>query len=41
MQWDYKKHPLYLYSGDSGPDQNNGNDVPFAGGHWRTARPTG
>jgi predicted lipoprotein with Yx(FWY)xxD motif len=39
-QWDYKKHPLYTYAGDSGPDQDNGNGIPFAGGHWHTARPT-
>jgi len=40
MQWDYKDHPLYNYSGDNGPDQANGNDIPFAGGHWHIARPT-
>ncbi|MGA9943699.1 MAG: hypothetical protein WBE79_01235 [Candidatus Cybelea sp.] len=40
-QWDYKNHPLYMYSGDSGPDQANGNGIPFAGGHWHVARPTG
>lgn len=40
MQWDYKNHPLYNYSGDSGPDQSNGNGIPFAGGHWHIARPT-
>lgn len=39
-QWDYKNHPLYMYSGDSGPDQANGNGLPFAGGHWHVARPT-
>jgi len=39
-QWDYKNHPLYRYAGDSGPDQDNGNGIPFAGGHWHTARPT-
>ncbi len=41
MQWDYKNHPLYMYSGDTGPDQANGNGIPFAGGHWHVARPTG
>ena len=41
MQWDYKNHPLYMFSGDSGPDQANGNGLPFAGGHWHVARPTG
>ena len=40
MQWAYKSHPLYMYSGDSGPDQANGNGIPFAGGHWHVARPT-
>jgi predicted lipoprotein with Yx(FWY)xxD motif len=40
MQWDYKNHPLYNYAGDNGPDQANGNGIPFAGGHWHVARPT-
>ncbi len=40
MQWDYKGHPLYNYSGDNGADQANGNGIPFAGGHWHIARPT-
>ncbi len=40
MQWDYKDQPLYNYSGDNGPDQTNGNGIPFAGGHWHIARPT-
>jgi predicted lipoprotein with Yx(FWY)xxD motif len=40
MQWDYKNHPLYMYAGDSGPDQANGNGIPFAGGHWHVARPS-
>jgi predicted lipoprotein with Yx(FWY)xxD motif len=39
MQWDYKNHPLYTYTGDSGPDQANGEGIPFAGGHWHVARP--
>jgi predicted lipoprotein with Yx(FWY)xxD motif len=39
MQWDYKNHPLYTYAGDSGPDQANGEGIPFAGGHWHVARP--
>jgi len=38
-QWDFKNHPLYMYSGDSGPDQNNGEGIPLAGGHWHVARP--
>lgn len=41
MQWDYKNHPLYMYSGDSGPDQANGDGIPFAGGIWHVARPSG
>lgn len=40
MQWDYKDHPLYMYSGDSGPDQSNGEGIPLAGGHWHVSRPT-
>ena len=40
MQWSFNNHPLYMYSGDSGPDQENGNGIPFAGGHWHVARPT-
>jgi len=40
MQWDYKNHPLYMYAGDTGPDQANGDGIPFAGGHWHVARPT-
>lgn len=40
MQWDFKNHPLYMYSGDSGPDQSNGNGIAFAGGHWHITRPT-
>lgn len=38
-QWAYKSHPLYMYSGDNGPDQANGDGIPFAGGHWHVARP--
>ena len=40
-QWTYKNHPLYMYAGDSGPDQANGQGIPFAGGHWYVARPNG
>lgn len=40
MQWDFKKHPLYTFTGDSGPDQSNGDGLAFAGGHWHIARPT-
>jgi predicted lipoprotein with Yx(FWY)xxD motif len=41
MQWDFTNHPLYEYSGDSGPRQSNGDGIPFAGGHWHVSRPTG
>ncbi len=37
-QWDYKNHPLYMYAGDSGPDQAHGEGIPFAGGTWHVAR---
>lgn len=40
MQWAYKSHPLYMYAGDNGPDQANGEGIPFDGGHWHVARPT-
>ncbi|HZZ00522.1 MAG TPA: hypothetical protein VFE36_13210 [Candidatus Baltobacteraceae bacterium] len=40
MQWAYKSHPLYMYAGDTGPDQSNGEGIAFAGGHWHVARPT-
>ncbi len=40
-QWTYKSHPLYMYAGDSGPDESNGQGIPFAGGHWYVARPKG
>jgi predicted lipoprotein with Yx(FWY)xxD motif len=39
MQWAHNNHPLYMYSGDSGPDQANGEGIPLAGGHWHVARP--
>jgi predicted lipoprotein with Yx(FWY)xxD motif len=39
VQWDYLSNPLYMYAGDSGPDQANGDGIPFAGGHWHVARP--
>lgn len=38
-QWAYQGHPLYMYSGDNGPDQANGNNLPFFGGYWYIARP--
>jgi predicted lipoprotein with Yx(FWY)xxD motif len=38
-QWAYQSHPLYTFSGDSGPDQANGDNFPDFGGHWHIARP--
>lgn len=39
QQWAYQGHPLYTFSGDSGPDQANGDNFPDFGGHWHVARP--
>jgi predicted lipoprotein with Yx(FWY)xxD motif len=39
QQWAYQSHPLYMYAGDSGPDQTNGDGIPDFGGHWHVARP--
>lgn len=30
----YNGHPLYTYTGDSGPGQNNGNGLNASGGVW-------
>lgn len=38
-QWAYQGHPLYTFSGDSGPQQANGDNFPDFGGHWHVARP--
>jgi predicted lipoprotein with Yx(FWY)xxD motif len=38
-QFAYQGHPLYTFSGDSGPDQANGDNFPDFGGHWHVARP--
>lgn len=38
-QWAYQNQPLYTFSGDSGPDQANGDNFPDFGGHWHVARP--
>lgn len=38
-QWAYQGHPLYTFSGDSGPDQAKGDNFPDFGGHWHVARP--
>jgi predicted lipoprotein with Yx(FWY)xxD motif len=39
-QWAYESHPLYMFSGDSGPDQANGEGITFPGGTWHVVRPT-
>jgi predicted lipoprotein with Yx(FWY)xxD motif len=39
-QWAYYGHPLYNFSGDTGPDQANGNGLAYNGGTWYIARPT-
>jgi predicted lipoprotein with Yx(FWY)xxD motif len=40
LQWAFQAHPLYTFSGDSGPDQANGDNFPDFGGHWHVARPS-
>jgi predicted lipoprotein with Yx(FWY)xxD motif len=40
QQWAYQGHPLYTFSGDSGPDQTSGDNYPDFGGHWHIARPS-
>ena len=39
QQWAYQGQPLYMYSGDTGPDQFNGEGIPDFGGTWHVARP--
>jgi predicted lipoprotein with Yx(FWY)xxD motif len=39
QQWAYQSHPLYTYTGDTGGDENHGDDIPGFGGHWHVARP--
>lgn len=41
LQWTYLGFPLYTYSGDSGPDQGNGQGINSFGGIWGVARPQG
>ena len=38
-QWAYQGHPLYMYAGDAGADQSNGDNIPDFGGHWHVTRP--
>ena len=37
----YDGHPLYLYIGDSGPGQNNGNNINLNGGFWYEVKASG
>jgi len=37
----YDGHPLYLYIGDSGPGQNNGNNINLNGGFWHEVKASG
>ena len=37
----YDGHPLYLYIGDSGPDQNHGNNINLNGGFWYEVKASG
>lgn len=38
-QFASQNHPLYTFTGDSGPDQAFGDNFPEFGGHWHIARP--
>jgi predicted lipoprotein with Yx(FWY)xxD motif len=40
QQWAYQGHPLYTFTGDTGPDQANGDNFPDFGGFWHVARPS-
>ena len=37
----YNGHPLYLYIGDNGPGQNNGNNINLNGGFWYEVKASG
>jgi predicted lipoprotein with Yx(FWY)xxD motif len=41
IQATYDGHPLYLYIGDSGPGQNNGNNINLNGGFWYEVKASG
>jgi len=34
-------HPVYTFSGDSGPGQTNGNGITLNGGRWNAVSPAG
>lgn len=37
----YQGHPLYTYTGDTGPDQNHGNGINASGGLWHEVTVSG
>jgi predicted lipoprotein with Yx(FWY)xxD motif len=37
----YNGHPLYTYTGDSSPGQNNGNGLNASGGLWHEVTVSG
>jgi predicted lipoprotein with Yx(FWY)xxD motif len=41
LQATYKGHPLYTYTGDTGPGQNNGNGLNVSGGIWHEVTASG
>ena len=41
MQATYDGHPLYTYSGDSGPGKTSGNGINSSGGLWHAVTPSG
>jgi predicted lipoprotein with Yx(FWY)xxD motif len=41
MQAVYNGHPLYTYTGDTGPGQNHGNGINASGGVWHEVTASG
>jgi predicted lipoprotein with Yx(FWY)xxD motif len=41
MQAVYNGHPLYTYTGDTGPGQNHGNGINASGGVWHEVTVSG
>jgi predicted lipoprotein with Yx(FWY)xxD motif len=39
QQWAFQGHPLYMYAGDSGSLQSNGEGIVSFGGTWHVSRP--